>query len=102
MHASEVDPSDRHRPIEEQPIVFPPQNQHTTGMFNKIMWVLSFAAGGTVGGAAIGTTGLAAGILGVAIGIPPGALLGFCIGLALGMLKVKNERRKSFKQLLNY
>ena len=64
-------------------------------MFDKITKVLGFAAGGAV----IGTTTLAAGPLGAAIGVPAGAVFGFCIGLALGMYNLHESEKQMKKKL---
>ena len=85
---SGVELGDKYGSIEQQPIIIP------SSRAGDIMTVLSCAAGGATSGATIGTVTLAAGPLGAVIGIPAGTVIGFCVGLALGVYKIRDKEKK--------
>ena len=81
-------------PPEQIPIIVPTTvnwRKVESSRVKDILTVLGCAAGGGVSGATIGLAALAVGPLGAAIGIPAGAVMGFCIGLALGVHKIQQE-----------
>ena len=67
--------------IEDYPLIIPSKKPHHAKqpMLEKVAIVLGCAAGGSGCGATIGLAALAAGPLGGAVGIPAGAVMGFCI-----------------------
>ena len=92
--ASEVKPEDRRKNIEDQPIVI---QQDKLPTLAEVLTVLGCGAAGAASGATVGLATLAAGPLGAAIGVPACAMLGLCVGLALGVHKIQEKPEEKKK-----
>ena len=90
--SSSINESQLTQPLKDQPIPFSPDLK--VPKLKASANIIGFAIGGATTGASIALCTLVGGPIAVAVGVPAGALLGFCIGLALGVKRVQDEKKE--------
>lgn len=89
--ASEVSENVFYQPSHNQPIVI--EDEKVTKI-KETANIVGFAVGGATTGASIALCTLVGGPIAVAVGVPAGAILGFGVGLALGIKRVLDEKEQ--------
>ena len=89
---SSISDSELTKPLHDQPLIITPELK--VPKLKASANVIGFAIGGATTGASIALFTLVGGPIAVAVGVPAGALLGFAIGLALGVKRVHDEKNE--------